>query len=180
MSMSVSSMGLRLARQATAAMMDSKVSSVEDRAKIGESYLGSVESQCGLQNEKVVAHTAKVGCAGLTARGREVLANRTFWAIAAGTGGPLGSVLAYVGSKTMHELTGYYNSGQADQAKVGLTFAAAVRDHATTDFQKAGAEAVLAATKDISLDSTVGILKTFLTATAADGGCSSLPAQPPN
>ena len=155
--------GAQLARQGTQAMYAPGVQYGKDQARIGESYLGSIESQSQEVNEKVVAHTARRAWTGMEKwHGQVAVAAAALNSIAAGVGGPLGTVLAKVGSQAMYNDT---ITTIRDQAEVGLVFAAAVRDNTVDATQKAGAEAALKSASHVSTArAQVSILGDFLVA----------------
>jgi hypothetical protein len=158
----ISTVGQRLATQGKAAMYSSSVQYGKEQARIGESYLGSIQTQSPEINEKVLAGTALRASQGMERwRGQVGAANAALTALAAGVcGGPIGTALAQVGMETMFNDT---ITTVRDQANAGLVYTAAVRDNSQVPSQRSEAEAALRSAYGVTTArAQVGILEAFL------------------
>lgn len=163
MTTTATGIGPSLARQGLNAMYHHSVQYGKEQAGIGDTYLGSIESQSQDVNEKTVASTAREAWNDVERwRGQVAVAAAALNAIAAGTvAGPLGAALAHVGADAMYNDT---ITTIRDQAFVGLTFTRAVRDNSTDPTQKALADTALRSAQNASQARTqVAILGNFLT-----------------
>jgi len=155
--------GPALANQGLKAMYHHSVQYGTEQARIGDTYLGSIETQSQDANEKIVATTAREAWNDVEKwRGQVAVAKAALTAIAAGAvGGPLGTALANVGEEAMYNDT---ITTIRDQAFVGLTFTRAVRDNTTDPTQRALADTALRSAQNASQARTqVAILGNFLT-----------------